>query len=181
MKSIPLEFTIHTQRLRLRAANEDDIDFVWSATRFEGFNEGLTWNAPTNKFELIEPAQRNLDSWKEGRSYMFTSELTENNRPVGRTGLSKTEIESEWSFGFWTHPNYWGNGFAAEAGRAVLQFGFSQLSASKILTAHATRNTSSKRVIEKLGFTHTGENPCGFKKNGKPIAEHEYEMLPATL
>ena len=172
---------METQRLRLRAADLSDIEFVWSATRFDGFNDGLTWNAPGDRAELLAAARRNKNSWEKGKAYMFTSELSGNGECVGRTGISQMKSGSEWSFGFWVHPNYWGNGYATEAGRAVLQFGFTQLKASKIITAHAIWNNASKRVIENLGFHFSGENPCGFEKNGAPVAEYEYEMSTATL
>ena len=181
MKLIPLDFTIETQRLKLKAADLSDVDFVWSATRFDGFNDGLTWNPPSEKAELFAAAERNINSWQKGRAYMFTSELSDNGESVGRTGVTRMNSDSEWSFGFWVHPNYWGNGYATEAGRAVLHFGFTQLMASKIVTAHATWNNASKCVIEKLGFRFLGENPCGFEKNGKPVAEYEYEMSTAAL
>ena len=181
MKSIPPDFTIETQRLRLKAADLSDVDFIWSATRFDGFNDGLTWNPPSEKSELVAVAERNKSYWQEGKAYMFTSELAESGEYVGRTGVSRMKSDSEWSFGFWVHPNYWGKGYATEAGQAVLDFGFTKLEASKIITAHAIWNNASKRVIEKLGFHFTGENPCGFEKNGQPVAEYEYEMLPTAL
>ena len=42
-----------------------------------------------------------------------------------------------------------------------------------ISAAHATRNDQSKQVIEKLAMKFLRENPCGFIKNNKPVAEFE--------
>src|SRR5262249_864421 len=68
---------------------------------------------------------------------------------------------------FWIAPEHWGQGLAAEAAKAVIEFGFSRVDAKVIRGAHATWNAQSKRVFEKLGMRLTGENPCGFEKNGK--------------
>ncbi len=176
MISIPSGFTITTDRLRLKAADISEVDFVWSATRFEGFNNGLAWDTPGNKSELMDAAVRGREQWASGVSFTFTSELLESGVPVGRTGTTRVGSSSEWRFGFWVHPDYWGNGYAPEAGKAVLDFVFSTLHASKVLTAHATWNSRSQKVIEKLGFEYTGETACGFIKNGNPVPEYEYEL-----
>ncbi len=42
-----------------------------------------------------------------------------------------------------------------------------------ISAAHPTWNGQSKRVIEKLAMKFLRENPCGFVKNAKPVAEFE--------
>lgn len=95
---------------------------------------------------------------------------------VGRIVIRQMESTSIWNIGFWIHPEHWNNGYATEAGYAVLEFGFAVLGASKITTAHATWNVPSKKVIEKLGFKYIRENPCGFIKAGNRISEYEYEI-----
>ncbi len=167
---------LNTERLRLRAANVSDVVLVWSASRFEGFNDGMTWEPPDNKAVLVEIADRNRREWLAGTSYIFTSELAASGTAVGRVGISKLDSPSLWRIGFWVHPDYWGQGYAPEAVQSVLHFGFTQLGASRITTAHAIWNSRSQRVIEKLGFRFTGENPCGFRKCGECVAEYEYEI-----
>lgn len=157
-----------------------DIELVWSASRFEGFNDGMVWDPPSSKEELATNVQKNIDAWNEGISYVFTVELHKSRTPVGRMAIRQLNASSIWNIGFWIHPEYWGNGYATEAARAVLDFGFSILGATKITTAHAIWNSPSKRVIEKLGFKFMGENPCGFIKAGKPVAEYEYEIEAMT-
>lgn len=176
MISIPSDFTITTKRLCLKAADVSEVDFVWSATRFEGFNNGLAWDTPSDKSELVDAAIRGQEQWEKGEAFTFTSELLETGEPVGRTGTTRVGSSSEWSLGFWVHPDHWGNGYALEAGSAVLEFIFSTLQVSKVLSAHAIWNNRSQKVIEKLGFEYTGETECGFIKDGNPVAEYEYEL-----
>ncbi len=56
---IPKTHIIETVRLLLRIASVDDIPFVYSATKFKGFNDGMLWDAPANPEELI-PHHQNL-------------------------------------------------------------------------------------------------------------------------
>ena len=181
MKSVPLETVLQTKRLQVRSVSHSDIDLVWSASRTPGFNDGMVWDPPESKEELIPITEKNISAWKEVQSFTFTIELAEENTPIGRIAIRCEDNPGVWDIGFWIHPDYWNKGYATEAARAVIEFGFVELAASRITTAHAIFNTPSKRVIEKLGFQFTGENPCGFKKQGKPVAEYEYAIEAKPL
>ena len=180
MNSIPISTILKTDRLRLRAISLSDTDLVWSASRVLGFNDGMAWEPPENKEELIPIAKQNIRAWEEGKSFTFTIELAETSNPIGRIVIRCDDNPSIWDIGFWVHPDYWSRGYATEAARAIIDFGMNELSALKITAAHATWNTPSKRVIKKLGFRFTGENPCGFVKRGNPVPEYEY-VIEATV
>lgn len=85
---------------------------------------------------------------------------------VGRCGVyphfgPSDPIPGEGTLGFYLARAYWGMGLATEAGRAFVDFGFSQLGLSRIVTAVEIGNDASVRVLEKLGFavvrTEAGE------------------------
>lgn len=173
---ISLDTTLSTERLLLRAVDLSDVDLVWEVTRFEGFNDGMTWDPPVSKDDIVEITHRNLAHWQEGKDYVFTVCLARSHCSIGRVGLHREESPYTWNIGFWIHPDHWGNGFAREAAAAVLKFGFDTLHAKQIVTAHATWNIRSQRVIEGLGFQYVRKNPAGFFKNGLPIEENEYEL-----
>jgi [ribosomal protein S5]-alanine N-acetyltransferase len=174
MTSVPIDIVLETPRCVLRVVSEADVPFVWSATRFAGFNDGMRWEAPDRPEELIEPTRRNLQSWKAGEEFSFTVVEKQSAAPVGRASIRKGPRENVWAIGYWVHPDYWGKAFAVEAARALIDFGFSQLGAVEITIAHATWNHQSRRVAEKLGLRFVRENPCGFLKKGKPVPEYEY-------
>jgi RimJ/RimL family protein N-acetyltransferase len=49
----------------------------------------------------------------------------------------------------------WGNGYVPEAARAIIKWGFSKLPGLlEIRSGCLSRNQGSRRVFEKLGFTH---------------------------
>jgi ribosomal-protein-alanine N-acetyltransferase len=176
MPTISRDIEIVTDRLRLRAASIADVDLVWSASRVEGFNDWMTWDAPESKAELEDIARKNEQEWTADNSYTFTADLLGNGEGIGRLSIRREESPDTWNIGYWIHPDYWGQGYATEASRAILEFGKSSLSAFRITTAHAIANSASQRVIEKLGFIRTGENPSGFIKHGEPVPEYEYAI-----
>ena len=50
---------------------------------------------------------------------------------------------------------YWGHGYATEGARAVATFGFDVLQLDEILSFTVPSNARSRRVMEKIGMTHT--------------------------
>lgn len=51
---------------------------------------------------------------------------------------------------------YWGKGYATEAVKKVIQYGFEELGLEIISVYHYPHNKRSQRVIEKCGFKYEG-------------------------
>jgi len=49
---------------------------------------------------------------------------------------------------------FWGQGFAVEAARAALRFGFEEMSFAEIVAHASVGNDRSRRVMAKLGMSH---------------------------
>jgi len=58
----------------------------------------------------------------------------------------------EGNIGYELDPVYWGRGYATEAARAILAFGFQDLGLHRIWADCVAENTSSAHVLEKLGM-----------------------------
>ncbi|MFF9813487.1 GNAT family N-acetyltransferase [Streptomyces sp. NPDC014006] len=76
---------------------------------------------------------------------------------IGFTGLDPVEedmpftgVEAGWRL---ARPA-WGHGYATEAARAVLDFGFARLGLPEILAVTAAANVRSQAVMRRLGMTH---------------------------
>lgn len=54
------------------------------------------------------------------------------------------------------HPSYWKKGFATEAARLLIDFGFSKLYLHRIYATCDPRNIASCKVMEKTGLTYEG-------------------------
>lgn len=72
---------------------------------------------------------------------------------------------------------YWGNGYATEAVKALMQYGFEELKLNSIWCAHFDWNKNSRRVIKKCGFhyIHTKEEKLDML-DYKVVTTHYYRL-----
>jgi RimJ/RimL family protein N-acetyltransferase len=75
-------------------------------------------------------------------------------RVIGGCGLAIHAGYPE--LGYWLGVSYWGNGYATEAARALIDFAFTALECTELRAGAIVRNPASRRVLEKCGFQWTG-------------------------
>jgi ribosomal-protein-alanine N-acetyltransferase len=83
---------------------------------------------------------------------MWPVVLKENSELIGTCGLMKTERERVLELGFAFAPAARGKGYAYEASRGVLHFGFDQLHAKSVIALTSPFNAASIVLINKLGM-----------------------------
>ena len=74
-------------------------------------------------------------------------------RLVGGIGLHGEAVAE---LGYWIARDAWGQGYATEAGRAVIALADQSLRLPRIVASHALDNPVSGRVLAKLGFVPGG-------------------------
>jgi len=93
---------------------------------------------------------------------LWAVEVRETGEFIGFTGLSVPTFEAPFlpgvEIGWRLAKGAWGNGYATEAARAALDFGFGPAGLSEILSFTATTNLPSQRVMQKIGMTHDEAN-----------------------
>jgi RimJ/RimL family protein N-acetyltransferase len=77
-------------------------------------------------------------------------------RLVGRAGLLRPEAWPGLEVGWLVGHEYWGRGFAPEAGRASLEWARTELGADHVISLIEDSNERSARVAEKLGMKVEG-------------------------
>lgn len=165
--TIPNSLVLETERLKLRIPQAEDIPHVFSASQYDGFTDGMLWEPPESEEQLIESLQNSLQAWNDGSGYAFTIEQKESGAFLGRISIRKTKEEGCWNIGFWTHPAHQGQGIMTEALQAIIDFGFTQLSAAKLEACYALWNKASEQVLRKNGMEFIRYIEKGFLKNGK--------------
>ena len=75
-------------------------------------------------------------------------------RLIGGIGLHARGEERE--LGYWFTPSAWGQGYATEAGRAMLDIARHGLGLKRLVSAYFLDNPASGRVLAKLGFREVG-------------------------
>ena len=79
---------------------------------------------------------------------------------IGFCGLKHLDELGEVDVGYRFLPEHWGKGYATEAGRASIAFGFETLRLERIIALVLPENLGSIRVIEKLGMREAGRCDC---------------------
>lgn len=91
---------------------------------------------------------------ERGEVASFAVTLSADRRLIGGVRLQIDERHARGELGFWVGRPYWGRGYATEATRAVIGYGFSSLGLHRITATHLSRNPASGRVMEKCGMVH---------------------------
>ena len=96
-------------------------------------------------------------SRKPRRRFQLAIVLRDDGRLIGNCGIRrKPDNEWEADIGYELSPRYWGRGYATEAARAMVDFGFRHLGLRRISSWCIADNVASARVLERLGFVQEG-------------------------
>ncbi len=86
---------------------------------------------------------------------------------VGAMGLDFAPEHARAELGYWVGRPSWGQGFASEAARELVRYGFEVLGLNRIQAHHMVRNPASGRVLEKCGMQKEGVVRQYLKKWGE--------------
>lgn len=89
----------------------------------------------------------------ERRDATFAIELRTSAELIGcisLMGISKTHAKAE--MGYWIGVDYWNQGFATEAAKQIIKFGFTELELNRIVARHMASNPQSGKVMIKAGM-----------------------------
>lgn len=103
--------------------------------------------------------------------------LRSNGQLCGGMGLHPEMQHRRAEIGYWIGVPFWGNGYATEAAREVVRYGFERLNLNRIFATHFKGNDKSGRVLEKIGMRHEGCIREGVLKSGKFIDLEMYSIL----
>lgn len=169
-----------TERLRLRAYRAEDWERVHIYGADPDFSKYELWGPnsieDTHKFvgEMVSQA-----SSSPRFKFDFAVCLKESDLLIGGCGIRREAEESlVANLGWAINSEFQGRGYATEAARSLIQFGFGQLRLSVIYATCDTRNTPSYKVMEKLKMRRVG-----FIKGTKEVKGHirdsyRYELSP---
>jgi RimJ/RimL family protein N-acetyltransferase len=144
-----------TERLLLRPGWREDAPALTAAIGDEAILTKLA-RAPS-PYRLVD-----AEGWlgrdraeDEADFLIFTRD--DGQRLIGGVGLSPDAERGAIELGYWIARPYWGQGFATEAARAVVDTARETLRLKRLVSGHFVDNPASGRVLAKLGFKPTGE------------------------
>lgn len=135
-----------------------------------------------NKHETIDDTRRYLremmDKHNSRQAYHWGIIYKSTNKLIGRTGfISWDLVHSRAEIGYAIASEYWNKGFITEATKEIIRYGFEKLELNRIEGRCNDINTSSARVMEKLGMKQEGVLREQLKIKGKFMSQKLYSIL----
>jgi RimJ/RimL family protein N-acetyltransferase len=143
---------LETERLLLRAWRLEDFE---PYARLVANSEVMRYlgGVPMNRTDAWRNMAMLLGHWTLRGYGMWAVERKNDGAFIGRVGLHNPEgwpgLEVGWTLG----RDHWGQGYAAEAGRAAMRYGFLTQPVERLLSVIDPDNAPSQRVAQRLGET----------------------------
>jgi len=148
--------TLRTERLLLRPFTPADAAAVHRAVALRDV-AAMTFSIPHPYPDgaALQWIESQSSSFARGESVHFAITTAEAGL-VGAVGLQIEPAHAKAELGYWIAKPQWGRGYASEAARAAVGFGFGTLHLERIHARVMAANRASARVLAKLGFTREG-------------------------
>lgn len=105
--------------------------------------------------------------WAARENLVLAITLAATGELLGSIGLIFDAAHEKAELGYWIGVPHWNRGYASEAARAIIDYGFRTLGLDRIQAHHMAHNPASGRVMEKAGMQREGLRPQGILKNGE--------------
>jgi RimJ/RimL family protein N-acetyltransferase len=166
---------ILTDRLRLRPFRLED----------EAAVHGYTSDPEVTRYTSWEPhtrAQTNarLRGWIAGveTSIHLAIESREQSAVIGWTGFVSIDAQRQTGiFGYLLSRAWWGQGYATEAARGLINWGFTNLNLHRVVAECSVENLPSIKILEKLGMRREAHFRKNIMKDGQWRDTYLYALL----
>jgi [ribosomal protein S5]-alanine N-acetyltransferase len=120
-----------------------------------------------------------------GTAFPYAITLSDTGEFIGGIGFHETTrldkiARARYEIGYWVGKPFWGNGYATEAGSAMIAAYDEGLGPAPIISGHFTENSQSGHVLEKLGFHYVGELDTIFCLARNQEVPHRSLLRPAS-
>ncbi len=156
--------TIETDRLILRPFLSGDVDAYYAYmsdpdTLWCTAALPFSWNEAQETVEHLASVQAKAPPNKPPSAFVIT--LKESGTLIGDCHLTRLDEDpTQSNIAYFLNRAYWNRGYATEAVRALLDYGFKTFDMKSIIAICVPENTASHRVMLKAGMVET--NPLTF-------------------
>jgi RimJ/RimL family protein N-acetyltransferase len=171
MTTLPI---LETARLKLRPYSESDISEL---VPLIGAREVAATTLRIAHPYTEQEAQDFLVTMRNDHEIRFAVILRKDGCLCGGVGLMPEPEHQHAELGYWIGVPYWGQGYATEAARELLRYGFEDLRLHRIFASHFKHNAASGRILVKLGMRHEGCQREHLRKWGQLVDLELYGML----
>lgn len=153
---------IETQRLIIREIKLSDAQDMFDYAQLPTVGPVAGWAPHRNISDTKNVIQMFRDKKKYGQLPTFAVVLKAENKMIGTVELHTYIRGYKAELGYTINPKYWGNGYAFEASKAILRWGFTALKLKRVECSTFVFNKQSQRICEKLQMTYEGYHKKGY-------------------
>jgi RimJ/RimL family protein N-acetyltransferase len=165
---------LETERLRIRPYTEADIPELLPLV---GAREVAATTLRIAHPYAEQDARKFLELAKQPDKLWLAITTKADGRQIGGIGLRIDREHQHAELGYWLGVPYWGKGYATEAAREVLRYGFEELGMHRIFASHFGQNPASGRVLNKIGMKQEGCQRQHVRKWGEFVDSELYGLL----
>ena len=149
--------TLRTERLTLRAMHPIDAEDMYDYARSEEVTRFLLWSPHPSLSYTKDYLRYVHNRYALGDFYDWAIIDRESRRMIGTCGFARIDTENDSAeLGYVLNPDFCGKGYALEAAREVVRFGFEQLGLNRIGARFMEGNERSLNLMKKLGMSFEG-------------------------
>jgi RimJ/RimL family protein N-acetyltransferase len=174
------EWPLRTERLDLRPPLESDLDAFYEMRSDPEVARYLYDDPMTVERAREKLAVRIAGSELAAEDDWLATVVVEraSGAVVGDLGLCWRSVEHRTGeVGFVVHPAYQGRGYATEAARRLIDWGFRVFGLHRVIGTTEARNAASARVLERLGMRLEGHFVESEWVKGEWQSELQYAIL----
>lgn len=146
---------IRTERLLLRPPNAADAEVIFDTyARDTEVTRYLIWKPHRDIVETERFVSDCVAAWKTGSRFPWIIALKNNEALIGMVEIRLDAFKAH--VGYVLGRAFWGQGFATEALRAIVEWAWAQKSIYRVWALCDTENAASARVLEKVGMQREG-------------------------
>ena len=146
-----------TERLLLRSFTlEDAADIQCLAGEFDVASTLTNMPHPYEDGMAEEWMQTCSDKYENDEALNFAITRRTDKKLIGGIELRLDPENENGELGYWIGKPYWNCGYATEAAKVVVAYGFEVLKLNRIHAKHFKRNPASGRVLKKIGMRYEG-------------------------
>ena len=156
--------TLETENLILRPFKDEDVDDYFGVLDSPEVRRWLHIPESLDRSDAWQQMAWFVGQWELRGTGHWSLEEKKSGQFVGRAGLHRPE-RHDWpgvEVGWLLHPDYWGRGYATEAGAAAVRYGFDDLQVDKLFSCILPENHRSQAVAKRLGFEFLEERVLAF-------------------
>ncbi|MBE6596943.1 MAG: GNAT family N-acetyltransferase [Ruminococcaceae bacterium] len=170
--------TLSTERLTLRALCPVDAEDMFEYSRRGDLTEYLLWSPHESLAYTREYLKYVGTRYAVGDFYDWAVVLRESGKMIGTCGFTRIDTVNEWGeIGYVLNPDYHGRGYATEAARAVLDFGFRRVGLHRVEARFMEGNSHSESVMKRLGMSFEGYERESIFVKGRYRTVGKYAIL----